>query len=353
MLITRAPFRIPLGGGGTDIPLYAGERGGALITAAIDHYIYISVHRRLLDALIWLSYSERETQSSVDEIKHPLIREALRMTGIDRGIEIHSMTELSAQVGLGTSSSFLTALLHALYTYIDKPVSRHQLAAKATEIERERLKHDGGIQDQYVASYGGLCSIENDSLTDVRVEQLHLPAETAERLSRNLLLFYTGVNRCSASVVARQQAENKKDVILAHYDAIKEIGLNAKTALLEGRLEDFGKTFHDHWLLKRKISSDMTNDRFDWVYKLALKSGAVGGKIIGAGGGGFFLFYVEDRADAPVRGALVDAGLIEVPFGFDFEGTTTVVNKEIIFSGAAERAEKRMRQSRELEALGS
>lgn len=353
MLITRAPFRIPLGGGGTDIPVYAAERGGALITAAINQYIYISIHRRLLDELIWLSYSERETQTRVDDVKHPLIREALRTTGVDRSIEIHSMTELSAQVGLGTSSSFLTALLHGLYTYLDKPVSRQQLAQRATEIERIRLGHDGGIQDQYVASYGGFCSIENSSLSDVRVEQLHLAPGTVERLSRNLLLFYTGVNRCSSSVVARQQAENAKEAILTHYDSIKNIGLRAKDALLNDDLEAFGKTFDEHWQLKRRFSSDMTNDRFDWLYNRALLNGALGGKIIGAGGGGFFLFCVQDwRADS-VRRALNEAGLIEVPFQFDFEGTTTVINKEMIVSAAADRAATRTRQSLELEALGS
>lgn len=328
MIITRAPFRISLGGGGTDLPFYAEEKGGCLITAAINHYIYVSVHRRQLDKLIWLSYSERETQSTVNAIQHKLIREALKQVGGAPSIEIHSMTELSEGTGLGGSSTFLVALLQALYTYRGSVVSKNTIAEDAVTIERVVLKNHGGIQDQYIAAHGGICLIENNSLTEVRVKRLHLKADVIAKLSDNLLLFYTGVQRLSAPVVKAQTDENKPKEVSRFYDQIKEIGISAKEMLLAGDLDNFGRTFHEHWIRKREFTKKMTNDAFDKVYERALRRGALGGKIVGAGGGGFFLFYVP-KNHARFADEMKKLGLIQVTFGFDFEGTTTILNKNI------------------------
>ncbi len=328
MIITRAPFRVSLGGGGTDLPFYAGKKGGCLITAAITHYIYVSVHRRQLDKLIWLSYSEQETQSTVGAIRHQLIREALKQVGGAPSIEIHSMTELSEGTGLGGSSTFMAALLQALYTYKGSVVSKDKLAEDAVKIERIILRNEGGVQDQYAAAHGGICLIENTSLTDVKVRQLPVKAEIIKHLSQNLLLFYTGVQRLSAPVVKAQTEENNPKEIVRFYDKIKEIGVSAKEMLLSGDLDNFGRTFHEHWIRKREFTKKMSNDTFDQVYGQALRRGALGGKIVGAGGGGFFLFYVP-KNHKKFSEDMKKIGLIQVKFGFDFEGTTTILNKNI------------------------
>lgn len=327
MIITRAPFRISLGGGGTDLPFYAQEKGGFLITAAINQYVYVSIHRRQLDKLIWLSYSERETRHEVEAISHQLIREALKLVGGAPAVEIHSLTELSERTGLGGSSTFLTALLHALYTYQGSVVSKNKLAEDAVAIERTILKHDGGIQDQYISAHGGICSITNRSLTDVTVEPLSLKPDVLEYLSLNLLLFYTGVQRLSAPVVKAQTDENQQKDIVHFYDQIKDIGRLAKQRLLEGDLDNFGRTFHDHWMLKRRFTKKMSNDNFDSIYEKALRCGALGGKIVGAGGGGFFLFYVPGNHER-FSEQMKQLGLTQVRFAFDFDGTTTVLNTE-------------------------
>lgn len=325
MIITRSPFRISLGGGGTDLPFYAEKKKGCLITAAINRYIYVSVHRRVLDKLIWLSYSKQETQNDINLVQHDLIRETLKLVNITDSVEIHSMTELSGRAGLGGSSSFLTALLHALYTYKGLDISKNKLAEDATHIERVVLQNQGGIQDQYIAAYGGFCTIQNSSLTDVKVENLNLKNEIIDQLSKNLLLFYTGVKRSSSMMVKSQKDENGEDEIIKFYDSIKDIGLTAKKALVDGNLDVFGKTFHDHWMLKREFTKNMSNDNFDIIYKKALEYGALGGKIIGAGGGGFFLFYVGSDQDKFCE-KMKELNLIQVKFGFDFEGTKLILN---------------------------
>lgn len=329
MIITRAPFRIPLGGGGTDLPFYAEKRGGSLITAAINRYIYVSLHRRQLDRLIWLSYSERETQYEVSAVRHRLIREALRHAGVTSSVEIHSMTELSERAGLGGSSTFLVALLKALSEYLgtSSSVSKDTLAADAVHIEREVLKDHGGIQDQYIAAHGGLCLIENSSLTDVRVRPLTVGRDLLAELSRNLALFYTGVQRSSSDIIKAQTDENTTEELIRFYDSIKEISAAAQGALMRGDLDALGKTFHEHWLLKRRFTKRMTTNGLDVLYEQALRHGALGGKLVGAGGGGFFLFYVPAQ-QAAFREQMEKQGLIHVPFCFDTEGVTTVLNRE-------------------------
>lgn len=325
MIITRAPFRIPLGGGGTDLPFYAGLKGGSLITAAINRYVYVFLHRRILDKLIWLSYSERETQSNVNAIKHHLIREALKLSGVTSSVEIHSVTDLSERAGVGGSSSFLTALLQALYTNKGLDVSKNKLAEDAVHIERIILKQNGGIQDQYIAAHGGFCFIENTSLTDVQVQNLPVKHDVIDKLSQKLLLFYTGVQRLSSTIIKAQTDEHPHSEIINFYDKIKDIGRIAKQALLAGDTDTLGKTFHEHWMLKREFTKKMSNDNFDQMYERALQWGALGGKLIGAGGGGFFLFYVPDNQSRFCE-QMKELGLTQVHFNFDFEGTTTLLN---------------------------
>lgn len=327
MIIARAPFRIPLGGGGTDLPLYAEARGGHLISAAINRYIYISVHRRQLDKLLWLNYSERETQRDVTAIKHHLIREALKLAGVTAGVEIHSMTELSERSGLGGSSTFLIALLRALAAYRDVEVSKNTLAEDAVHIERVILKNHGGIQDQYIAAHGGLCRIENSSLTNVRVHSLPVKQEVLDRLTRNLLLFYTGVQRSSAVHIKAQEDERTRDEFLGFYDTIRDIGRRAERMLLDGNLHGFGETFHEHWMLKRSFTTKMTNGDFDRLYDRARREGAIGGKLVGAGGGGFFLFYVPTRQTEFCE-RFGQLGLTHVPFSFDWDGATIIHQRE-------------------------
>lgn len=326
MIIARAPFRISLGGGGTDLPFYANHKGGSLITAAINHYAYVSLHRRHLDKLIWLSYSNQETQEQVDNIQHSLIREALRMVEAGPSVEIHSIPELSGQVGLGGSSAFLVALLLALYSYKGMSISKEKLAQEATHIERIILQNHGGIQDQYISSYGGFRVIENDSLTSVKVYDLSLSQDVIDRLSENLLLFYTGVKRNSSAIIQAQKEENLDKDIISFYDKIKEIGYTAKQALFKGDLEAFGKTFHEHWMLKKELAKEISNDNFDLIYNKALQNGAIGGKIVGAGGGGFFMFYVPGE-HARFCDKMKELGMIQIKFNFDFEGAVTVFNE--------------------------
>ena len=328
MIIVRAPLRISLGGGGTDLPFYAENKGGSLIAATINRYIYVTVHRRLIDDLIWLSYSEREAQKDVNEVKHHLIRESLKLAGISSAVEIHSMTKLHERTGLGGSSTFLVALLQALYAYKGLEVTKEKLAHDATHIERIILQNEGGIQDQYIAAHGGFCAIENKSLTDVKVFRLDLPSTTIEKLSQNLLLFYTGVKRSSSEIVKAQTEENKPEEVIAFYDNIKNIGFKAKQALFDNNLDSFGKTFHEHWMLKREFTQKMTNDNFDLIYEQALENGALGGKIIGAGGGGYFLFYVPENQEK-FCAKMKELNMIQVKFNFDLEGVKIILNENM------------------------
>lgn len=325
MILTRAPFRIPLGGGGTDLPFYAQARGGSLIAVAINLHIYVSLQPRLLDELIWLNYSQHEVETDVNEVKHGLIREALKMSGVTSAVEIHYMTELSEKAGVGGSGSFVVALLRALYELRGLSVFPDRLAKDAVTIERTILGLSGGVQDQYVAAYGGFCAIDNNSLTDVRVERLAVTPDVADALNRRLVLCYTGIQRSSADIINAQVDNHSPEDLIDFYDRIKDIGHIAKRALLDGDLDTLGKSFHEHWMLKREFVRTSASDNFDHIYDEAIHCGALGGKIIGAGGGGFFLFYVPDNQDGFSR-KMNERGLIKVPFGFDYQGATTMVN---------------------------
>jgi D-glycero-alpha-D-manno-heptose-7-phosphate kinase len=324
MIITRSPLRITLGGGGTDLPSYYKEHEGFLIAAAIDRYVYITVHETFVEDLI-VKYSKLERVASAAELEHPLIREAFACVGLTgKYLEITSMADIPAGTGLGSSGSFTTALLKALHTYRHNLIHPQELAEQACQIEIERLREPVGKQDQYIAAFGGLTCFRFTK-TGVTAWPLALSEETRLNLTDNLVMYFTGYSRNAASVLSEQDAKTRKrdDDMINNLHYVKELGLRSKDALEADNLQEFGRILHEHWLHKRKRSVAMSNANIDAWYDLALANGALGGKLIGAGGGGFLLFYTEDKRQ--LRHAMMAAGLKEVPFRFDFLGTQVVV----------------------------
>jgi len=324
MVITRSPMRITLGGGGTDLPSYYEQYGGFLISAAIDKYVYITIHRRFKEEL-FLKYSKYESVSSVNDIEHPIFRECFRMLGMDgKFIEISSLADIPAGTGLGSSGSFTTALLKALYSYNNQIVSARFLAEKACDIEIDRLGEPIGRQDQYIAAFGGITVFEFLPGGRVEVTPLNLRKETLYNLEDGLILFFTGYSRSASAILKEQDDKSKKndDEITANLHFVKELGKRSRESLEAGNLRAFGELMNVHWENKKKRSGGMSNGKIDEWYNLALKNGAVGGKLIGAGGGGFLMFYAEDKMR--LRRTLTEAGLEEVRFRFDFEGTKVV-----------------------------
>jgi D-glycero-alpha-D-manno-heptose-7-phosphate kinase len=321
MIITRSPLRISLGGGGTDLPSYYQRHGGFLIAATIDKYVYINVHRRFVNGFL-LKYSSLEEAATVDEIKHPIIREALKLVGIeDRNLEITSMADIPAGTGLGSSGSFTTALLKALHALKKNVVHPAELAEQACCIELEKLAEPIGKQDQYISAYGGITSFR--FLPDGRVEAapLKISEETLFNLEDNLLLFFTGYSR-AASVILKEQDDKSKSADASMIDNlhfIKELGLRSQEALETGNLEEFAQLMDRHWQRKKERSRGMSNPDINRWYDCAMGNGALGGKVIGAGGGGFLMFYAEDKVK--LRRTMREEGLTEVRFRFDFEGT--------------------------------
>ena len=327
MIITRTPFRIPLGGGGTDLPAYASRYGGFIVGAAIDKYLYITINRRPVDDRLWISYSKVEVVDGLEELQHGLVREALRLVGITQGIEIHSISEVVGGTGMGSSASFTVGLLNALHTFSRKSATIKDLAEEAYVIEVERLGHPSGKQDQYLAAYGGITCLEINTDGHVRVEPLLLSGQTLEALEQRLLLFYTGIQRASSDILSDQSAEAKKGegVVVEQMHEIKRIGLAIKAALERGEVDEFGRLMDEHWQIKRRISNKMSSEWIDACYVEAKQLGALGGKIIGAGGGGFFLLYCPGDKQA-LRERLARMGLREMRFRIDFSGTQVIAN---------------------------
>jgi D-glycero-alpha-D-manno-heptose-7-phosphate kinase len=325
MIIVRSPLRITLGGGGTDLPSYYRNHGGFLIAAAIDRYVYITLHQTFVEDLI-VKYSKQERVSSVDRIEHPIVREAFRLADVDgRYLEMTSMADIPAGTGLGSSGSFTTALLKALYTYKKTQIQASDLAETACRIEIDILGEPIGKQDQYAAAFGGVTCFAYNK--DGKVEAWPMPAsqETLYNLEDNLMLFFTGFSRSASSILKEQDVKSRSDdksmVDNLHY--VKELGLRSLRAFETGDLEGFGRIMHEHWLHKKQRSGAMSNPQIDAWYDLGMKNGAAGGKLVGAGGGGFLMFYAEDKTR--LRHAMNEAGLKEVRFRFDYEGTKVVV----------------------------
>jgi len=325
MIITRSPLRITLGGGGTDLPSYYRRYTGFLMSAAIDKYIYITINRRFVENLV-LKYSKIEEVENVSRIEHPIIRECFMMLGMEgHYMEISSFADIPAGTGLGSSGSFTTALLKALYAVQNKFIEPNMLAEKACDIEINRLHEPVGKQDQYIAAFGGLTSFEFLPDDTVKAVPLTLSQETLYNLEDNLILFFTGYSRSASSILKEQDERSKRDdeEIIRNLHFVKELGIQSKLALEAGNLRQFGQLMNTHWEHKKQRAGTMSNKQIDEWYDLAMQNGAVGGKLIGAGGGGFLMFYTEDKIR--LRHALRNAGLQEVRFHFDFQGTQVIV----------------------------
>jgi D-glycero-alpha-D-manno-heptose-7-phosphate kinase len=325
MIITRSPLRISLGGGGTDLPSYYREHSGFVIAAAIDKYVYITLHQTFVQELI-IKYSRMERVQSVEEVEHPLIREAMKLTGVEAPyLEITSMADIPAGTGLGSSGSFTTALLKALHALKKNLVHPQEVAAQACNIEIDLLKEPVGKQDQYIAAYGGLTCFRFLPNNSVEAWPLKIDRDTLYQLEDHLLLFFTGYSRSASAVLREQDVRSKaRDrEMIANLHFIKELGLESKDALEAGDLLKFAELMNVHWEHKKQRSAGMSNGQINDWYELARQNGALGGKLIGAGGGGFLMFYAEERAR--LRQAMREAGLQEVRFRFDFEGTKVVI----------------------------
>ncbi len=325
MIITRSPLRISLGGGGTDLPSYYRSHGGFLIAAAIDKYVYITIHQTFVEELI-VKYSKLERVATAADLQHPILREALRLLDVDgRYLEIASMADIPAGAGLGSSGSFATALLKALHTHRKSLIHPRELAEQACHVEIDRLGEPIGKQDQYIAAFGGITRFE--FLPDDRVEAapLGLDLETLYTLEDNLLLFFTGYSRSASDILKEQDDRSRRGehAMMEHLHFVKDLGLRSARALETGDLRQFAELMNVHWRHKKERSRSMTNGDIDCWYELALANGALGGKLVGAGGGGFLMFYAEDKAR--LRHAMVRTSLREVRFRFDFEGTKVIV----------------------------
>jgi len=326
MIITRTPFRITLGGGGTDLPSYYSKYGGFIFAAGINKYMYIDVNRPF-DELIRVKYSKSEKVKNTDEVKHDIAREAMKMLGIERAIEIVSIADLPAGTGLGSSSCYAVGILNALHAFKRKYISLYDLAEEACKLEIDILKAPVGKQDQYMAAFGGLTILNIGKDGRVKVREAQITNSTIEDLNRNLLMFYTNISRSAYKILSEQckgAREEKKNVVdNMHY--IKEIGYKILEAVESGNLTDVGLLFDKHWQYKKKISSKMSNSRFDEIYEIAKNNGALGGKICGAGGGGFFMFYVENNHGKFIK-KMQELNLRPMKYRFDFEGTKVLVN---------------------------
>lgn len=327
MIVSRAPLRFSLGGGGTDLPSYYREHGGFVVSAAIDSYVYLTANRRFYSS-IRLAYSETEIVNKIDEIKHPIFREALRLTGIDSSIELTSVADLPSNSGLGSSSSFTVALLNALYTYKRELVSPERLARDACELEMVRLGEPVGKQDQYIAAYGNVTALSIDREGKVEVAPVPVKPEVLDELQNNLLVMYSGVERPAKLVLTEQRDRLRQadDKTLAGMHRIKALGRDVYDLLVRGDTDSYGALLHEHWQHKRQLASKMTDDTLDEHYAAARRAGAIGGKLIGAGGGGFFMFYVRPAERRRVFEALVARGLQQLRFRFDFDGARILLN---------------------------
>jgi D-glycero-alpha-D-manno-heptose-7-phosphate kinase len=327
MILSRAPVRFSLGGGGTDLPSYANAHGGFLVAAAVDKYIFIAIHERF-DEKIRLGYSHTELVDKVDDIQHRLFRECMREVGVTKGVELFSMADVPANSGLGSSSTFSVALLNGLHAYKREYVSSEELARTACKIEIDVLKEPIGKQDQYIAAYGGVTAFTFNTDGTVTVEPVPMKPEVRDELESNLLIFYSGVER-AASTVLKEQAKTistNQDDAVQKMHRIKELGYETRRILLSGEIDKYGELLHEHWTNKRKLASNMTDGSIDEHYEAARKAGAIGGKLMGAGGGGFFMFYARPAEKRRLYEAMIARGLKPLRFRFDLDGARIVAN---------------------------
>jgi len=321
VIIGRSPLRISLGGGGTDLPSYYREHGGFVVSAAITQYVHVTMHRTPLKELV-VRYSHIERVARAEDIKHPIVREALKLTGItEPNIEITSMADIPAGTGLGSSGSFATCLLKVLHKFKRGFIHPRELAEMAAAIEIDILKEPVGKQDQYIAAHGGVTAFHFRKDDTVDARPLKMSEDTLDLLEDGLVMVSTGFYRAAGQVLKEQDDKSKQNdpSMIDNLNFVKDLGYRSREAIESGNLARYGELMHEHWLHKKKRSSMMSNVDIDRWYKMALENGAIGGKVIGAGGGGFLLFYTEEKAK--LRAALKQAGLMEIRFGFDYEGT--------------------------------
>lgn len=321
MIIGRSPLRISLGGGGTDLPSYYEDHGGFVVSAAITQYMHVTITRTPVPEII-LRYSQIERAKSVDEVRHPIIREALKLTGIlGPHIEITSMADIPAGTGLGSSGSFGTCLLKVLHKFKRHFIHPRELAEMACHVEIDLLREPVGKQDQYIAAYGGVTLFEIEKNGFVNARPVNATDDTLDLLEDNLVMVSTGFYRAAGQVLKEQddRSRQKDQAMIDNLHYVKDLGRRSLEAIETGNLTTFGRLMHEHWQHKKKRSKLMSNPEIDRWYDLALANGAIGGKLIGAGGGGFLLFYTEEKGR--LRQALREAGLMEVKLSFDYEGT--------------------------------
>ena len=326
MIIARSPLRISLGGGGTDIPSYYEKYEGDLIAAAINKYVYVNVMRPFTEG-IYLKYSKIEKVSRVDQVQHPIIQQALQALNLKTPqIEITTLADIPSGTGLGSSGSFTTALLKALFSHYRRGIDTKELAELACDIEINRLKEPIGKQDQYISAFGGITEFTFKKDGTVLSKPLNISIGTTHDLEDNLLLFYTGLSRSAGAIlkdqVTKSQSGDRSMIENLHF--IKDLGIRSKQALLEGNTHLFGELMNIHWERKRARSEGMSNEFINGAYEYALKNGAIGGKVVGAGGGGFLMFYAGDNEK--LRSAMIEKGLQEVRFKFEFEGTKVILS---------------------------
>ena len=328
MILARAPYRISLGGGGTDLPSYYSQYGGFILSAAVNKYLYIYVNRPAADDFIRLKYSKYEQVSSPDEIVHDLVRPALKTLNLNGSLEIVSMADIPGGTGLGSSSTYLVSLLTALYELKREKVPIQALAEQACHIEMELAGHPVGKQDHYLAAFGGITCLEIQEDGKVHVSPLNISITAVEEFRNHVLLFYTGLLRSSGEILQDQKRDTQQNhsTVVDSLHRTKELGYRIKEALEQGDVEKFGGLLHEHWENKKRRSGKISNFKLDQWYELARENGAIGGKIMGAGGGGFFMFYCPNGCKARLRKALKEAGLREMPYDFDFEGAKVLVN---------------------------
>lgn len=325
MIITRTPLRISIGGGGTDLPSYYREHGGFVISAAIDKYIYISISKTFFPGY-FVRYSDYEHAASIAEIKHNLVREALVFHDIPGNVEIVSVADVPAGTGLGSSGTFLVGLVHALHAFKRQPVAAETLACEAVEIEMERLREPVGKQDQYIAAYGGLLCQEYRPDDSVGLAPLRMEDDALLELRDSLMMFFVGKTRAASDLLQDQKkrSEQGDPEMIQRLHEVKQLGLEIKSVLESGDIPRFGDLMHQHWLSKRCRSKGMSNSGVDELYELARGRGGVkGGKLVGAGGSGFLLLHTDDRRRT--RLAMMEAGLHEMDFGFDFDGSMVML----------------------------
>jgi D-glycero-alpha-D-manno-heptose-7-phosphate kinase len=328
MILARAPFRISIGGGGTDLPSYYSRFGGFVLGAAINQYVYVYVNRSSIDDYIRVKYSRAEEVHNVAEIQHDLIRPVLEMLELGTGLEIVSMADLPAGTGLGSSSTYLVATLVALLQYKREHAGTQDLAEMACNVEMNMARHPVGKQDHYMAAFGGFTCIDIDTEGRVNATQLHLSKSVMEEFRSSVLLFYTGLTRSSHTILQAQNKDTQREdpAVVNSLHKTKELGYRVKDAIEHGDIETFGLLLDEHWQNKKARSSAVSTPEIDEYYRIAKESGALGGKIMGAGGGGFLMLYCPNGRKECLRANLHRAGLRELSYDFDMQGAKVLVN---------------------------